>query len=253
MIEQKLIVFSGLRGGAGTTSLAAMFADSLRQLNHSVLLIDLNPNDLLRLHFNVPYADQRGWAAAEAQGSPWYSQAYEITPHLSVLPYGRHGVESSQLNTADLAAITNRVWQHHNDGFFTGAHSQRFDWIIIDTPFAPNDYLLLKEKSVLQMVVVPVDIAAHILLKQYSLSTNSKLLLNRRNPTLELREAIIMDWEQKYSWAHLPISIPLDEHIPMALANKMPATTYYPESAVAKNMHSLTIWFLTFMAKKNHD
>ncbi|QEY57671.1 AAA family ATPase [Pseudomonas sp. C27(2019)] len=44
----------GLRGGVGATSIAAMLADALSLMGESVLLIDLNPSDLLRLYFNIP-------------------------------------------------------------------------------------------------------------------------------------------------------------------------------------------------------
>ena len=241
--KEKIIMCSGLRGGAGTTSLVAMLADALQRLGHSVLAIDLNPQDLLRLHFNIPYADKHGWMYGELYNHGWSSQSYQITSNLWVLPYGRHGVVGSEAaNPLNLQETTTRVWQSHAQGLFAPQRLQQFDWILIDAPVDTSAYTLLQQQAALHVLVAPVDIAAHILLGQYSLGAKTKFIINKRDPSLELKEAIALDWSMRYGSAQIPISIPQDEHVPLALAHKMPATTYYPQSAAAQSIQSLALW-----------
>jgi len=72
----------GIRGGVGNTSVVAMLGDALHQQGESVLMVDLNSTDMLRLHFNVPYSDPHGWAAARLKGTPWQEQAFSLVRRL---------------------------------------------------------------------------------------------------------------------------------------------------------------------------
>ena len=60
-----VIALQGLRGGVGTTSITAALAWGLQQLGESVLVIDMTPANLLRMHFNTDFAHSQGWARAE--------------------------------------------------------------------------------------------------------------------------------------------------------------------------------------------
>jgi cellulose biosynthesis protein BcsQ len=66
-----VLALQGIRGGVGTTSVAAALAWALQQLKESVLVIDFSPDNLLRLHFNMPFDQPRGWAKAEIAGEGW--------------------------------------------------------------------------------------------------------------------------------------------------------------------------------------
>lgn len=55
-----VIALQGMRGGIGTTSVTAALAWAFQQLGESVLAIDCSADNLLRLHFNTPFALARG-------------------------------------------------------------------------------------------------------------------------------------------------------------------------------------------------
>ena len=84
-----VIALQGLRGGMGTTSVTAALAWALQQLGESVLAIDFAPDNLLRLHFNMPFGLARGWARAEQDGGDWQQGAMRYCEKLDFLPFGR--------------------------------------------------------------------------------------------------------------------------------------------------------------------
>lgn len=241
------ITLSGLRGGAGTTSLAAMLADTLRLLDQSVLVVDLNPSDLLRLHFNIPYDDLNGWAFGEENGSGWQQHTYKIDQGLWVLPYGRRGLIS--INSQNSVVNGSSVWgaitalQHLTRSY---NHSQKAPtWVVFDVPIEVENYAALHRASDIHFLVSPPDIASHILLGQHQLLDNTKILINGLNTTQQLNEAVVLDWGMRYREQLAPVQLYQDSHIHEALAHKMPASSYFPDSSAAQSMHSLAMWCLT--------
>lgn len=55
-----ILGLQGIRGGVGTTSIAAALAWSLQLLGENVLVIDTSPDNLLRLSFNVDFSHRDG-------------------------------------------------------------------------------------------------------------------------------------------------------------------------------------------------
>lgn len=238
------ITLSGLRGGAGTTSLAAMLADSLRLLGESVLVVDLNPDDLLRLHFNIPYGDINGWAFAQQQGNDWQQHTYQIDPNLWVLPYGRHGLAG--LGVAPHAVDGEALWAA-DVAVELAQSSNAPAWLIFDLPAAIASYAHLRQSSKMHLLVSQPDMASHILLGQYPLTQypNTKIMINGLDPAQRVNEAVVLDWDVRYKKQLAPIRFYQDAHVPEALAHKMPASSYFPESAAAQDMLSLATWCLT--------
>ncbi|AQS50403.1 cellulose synthase operon protein YhjQ [Paenalcaligenes hominis] len=238
-MKRSIIALSGLRGGAGTTSVAAMLADSLRRLDQSVLVIDFNEADLLRLHFNIPYEEQHGWAAVVNDPYVWMDQTYQVAPSLWVLPYGRHALSTARPSTEAIQSWINALPQQ----LVTTAELPQ--WILLDLPVLQTGFNLLYEASALHLLIVEPDMAAHILLGQYVMQTQTHIVVNRHNPACSATEAVLMDWQQRYRSRLAPLNLHLDAHVNEALGHKMPATTYFPESSAAQDMQSLATWCLT--------
>lgn len=233
------ITVCGLRGGVGVTSTAAMLADALNLLGESVLLIDLNPSDLLRLHFNIPYSDIHGWAFAEAEGNGWEQQAYQIKENFCLIPYGRHGLSQlyKDVNQPDITATT--LWNVENLISATG-----YSWVIFDIAKTDKQYASISENSDLNLLVTHADMASHILLGQHSLIEKSKIIVNNLSVKQELSNAVLLDWNMRYAKHLIPISVRQDLHVQKAFAHKMPATTYFPHSSSARDLFSLATWCL---------
>jgi cellulose synthase operon protein YhjQ len=84
-----LICFASPKGGVGKTTLAANLADALQRLGHSVLVLDLDAQNALRLHFGVPLTDRSGFVAGLLQRDTNWRQHLRQTPSgVLLLPHG---------------------------------------------------------------------------------------------------------------------------------------------------------------------
>jgi cellulose synthase operon protein YhjQ len=84
-----LIAFTSPKGGVGKTTIAAHMAAILRTRGHSVLAIDLDPQNVLRLHLGLSMRDDVGFMSSLGQRSlPWRSSMVETPSGVDLLPYG---------------------------------------------------------------------------------------------------------------------------------------------------------------------
>ncbi|HAG19470.1 MAG TPA: cellulose synthase operon protein YhjQ, partial [Pseudomonas sp.] len=124
----KQLVLRGLRGGIGATSLLAGLGIALHEQGERVLLIDLSPDNMLRLHFSVDIAYASGWARAQLDAAPWHESALELLPGLHLLPYGElGGAEISQIE-GQLCADSS-CWAQRCDLI-----GHNYDWVLFDLP-----------------------------------------------------------------------------------------------------------------------
>lgn len=84
-----VIALQGIRGGIGVTSIAAGLGWALAQLNESVLVIDFTADNLLRLHFNMPFEQAGGWARSYQDNGDWSESIHSYNKYLSYLPFGK--------------------------------------------------------------------------------------------------------------------------------------------------------------------
>ncbi|MFC7610132.1 cellulose synthase operon protein YhjQ/BcsQ [Teichococcus aestuarii] len=112
-----LIAFASPKGGVGKTTLAANVADALCRSGRSVLLLDLDPQNALRLHFGVPLHDTSGFMADLPRRPDWRAQVRRTASGVLLLPHGamelRAVLEQSLLlerEPALLAAPCARCW-----------------------------------------------------------------------------------------------------------------------------------------------
>ncbi|MCK8784320.1 AAA family ATPase [Roseomonas sp. NAR14] len=83
-----LISFASPKGGVGKTTLAANVADALHRQGRRVVLIDLDPQNTLRLHFGVSLTDGIGFMTDLPRRAGW-RHALRTTPSgLLLLPHG---------------------------------------------------------------------------------------------------------------------------------------------------------------------
>ena len=228
------IALWGLRGGVGTTSVTAMLADVLSTAGDSVLLIDMNPDDMLRLHFGLPYGDERGWARAGLTPF-WRQQTYQINEHLSILPYGRH--RSGDICHYELAMTGDMFWAGYRNVL-----TAMYDWVLYDVPASTEHYSLLRQASDLNIMVAHVDMASHILLEQSVLLPATRILVNCLDPAHRLSNDILLVWRQQHGHYLLPGIVHLDQNVQEAFAHKAPVTTYKTASSGAHDMIGVARW-----------
>lgn len=83
-----LIAFASPKGGVGKTTLAANVADALRRSGRTVLALDLDPQNALRLHFGVPLHETGGFMADLPRRPDWRALVRRTAAGVMLLPHG---------------------------------------------------------------------------------------------------------------------------------------------------------------------
>jgi cellulose synthase operon protein YhjQ len=233
-----VIAVQGIRGGCGTTSVAAGLATGLATLQKHVLLIDLCPSNLLGLHFGLSVSDNTGWAHALAEGAPWQSAAYLYKDHIWLLPFGR---PASLSHLHELAA----------DWLSTSLHALDVPddtYVIFDVPQHTNFREALGQITDLQWIqVMQADPACHALINQQSLvgsltTPNRFWLINRYQPAYKLSRDLVQLWRLVLGKTLISSVIHEDEAVRESLALKRPIADSSPASLASHNFLSLATW-----------
>ncbi|MGG5218106.1 MULTISPECIES: cellulose biosynthesis protein BcsQ [Rahnella] len=225
-----VIALQGFRGGTGTTSVTAALAWGLAQLNEKVLVIDFSPENMLRLHFGMPYAQSRGWCSAHKAGEAWQQSAMRYHARLDFLPYGHVSADDvSEANFDWQKALT----QLKNTGVY--------DWILIDSPAA--DPLPAQSLADSTVVLLHADTQSHLRLHQHALAPNGRYLLNQFVPSSQLQQDILLLWRETLP-ALIPVILHRDEAMAESLAVKQPVGEWKDNSKIAREMNTLANWFL---------
>lgn len=226
----------GVRGGVGVTSLLAAMGHALHALGERVILVDLCPENLLRLHFNLAVSESGGWARAMLDGQPWHEQAWEIEPGLCILPYGKVSTSEQRVVEQKLASSPG-LWAER-----TAQLRDQYDWALLDLPQRLPGHTAASNCDI-KIQVVEADASCHILLEQQP--SNRLLLVNRHDPASRLQSDLLLLWRERFAARLVPLIIHRDEAMREALAFKAPVGLHAPQSLVANELLTLATWCLT--------
>ncbi len=234
-----ILGLQGIRGGVGTTSIAAALAWSLQLLGENVLVIDTSPDNLLRLSFNVDFSHRDGWARAMLDGRDWQDGGMRYTSQLDLLPFG-------QL-TAQEREYPDR-WLGQLGGIAAGIRalkeSGRYSWILLDLPpgCAPLTRQLVNECDH-TLTIVKADTNCHVRLHQQSLPAGAHILINDLRVGSQLQDDLYQVWLQSQRRL-LPMVIHRDEAVAECMATKQPLGEYRSDSLAAEEVLTLANWCL---------
>lgn len=240
-----IIALQGLRGGAGSTSIASGLGWALHLLGETVLVVDLSPNNMLRLHFNTPFTLTRGWARAELDQHSWLDSAMRYTQGLDFLPFGQLSLSELQQWPASTANLSTR-WQDHLLKLKSEAN---YSWILLDIPVSyhpfEQDMLALADA---QIGIVTPDINNHIRLHQQDLAQHQHLLINKFVSYSQLQQDLHRLWLHSLNNL-IPLRIHQDEAVAEALAHKQPVAEYQSTCLAADELNTLANWCLINVSK----
>lgn len=83
-----LISVASPKGGVGKTTLTANLGYELQRIGWQVLVVDLDSQNALRLHYAMPLGDGRGLAVESVRNRPWEDLIFETTSGVLLLPFG---------------------------------------------------------------------------------------------------------------------------------------------------------------------
>lgn len=99
-----MICFASPKGGVGKTTLAANVAGCLARAGHRVIVLDLDPQNAVRLHFGMSLHDPAGYVGAVAWQPDWRSALRATRQGVDLLPYGQTDFESAMRLAAHITA-----------------------------------------------------------------------------------------------------------------------------------------------------
>ncbi|MGC3874939.1 cellulose biosynthesis protein BcsQ [Halomonas sp. GXIMD04776] len=232
-----VVAVQGCRGGTGASSIVAGLAQALVQAGERVLCIDLDPHNLLRLHFNHDWHDDRGWANAVNAGQAWHTHSFALGSLLHFLPYGYGDSESS---AAMQSASQGDAWSRR----LRELDGDTYRWVLLDMPVTA--FTRRQDDSLTDMVltVAHADPACHALLARREFHETDYLLVNRFAPSSALQNDLYTLWQAQYSDWLLPWTIHRDEAMFEALAHKQSIIAHRPDSLAAQGVRNLASWLL---------
>lgn len=236
-----VIALQGIRAGIGITSVAVGLAWALQQLNESVLLIDFTADNLLRLHFNMPFEQTEGWARSYQDKRDWRENIRFYNQSLSYLPFGKiTQVERVQLENE--LRKNSDFWKKNIEDLFA---KNDYRWIILDLP---SDATLLTQQGLdsadIVFLLLAPDINCHIRLHQQKIPERCFFLMNHYYPAKSLQKDLYELW-QRLLPNFLPIILHSDEALAEALAAKKPIGEYQGHSLIAQDFTALANWCMS--------
>ena len=237
------------KGGVGKTTLAANIALALAQAR-SVVAVDLDPQNALRLHIGVAPHDIDGVGRATLEARPWSSAAFKSSiPSLQVVPYG-------ELNEGDRDAFEVHL-SSHPDWLVKGLQGlglRDTDVVVIDTPPGPSLY----QQQVLRaahfvLAVVHADAASYAtipamesLLERYCANRDgcigSGYLINQMNVGSALSRDVVRVIRAGLGERVVPVVVHQDESVREALAFDQLVLQYAPHSEASSDIALVVRW-----------
>lgn len=152
----KIIAIVSAKGGVGKTTLTANLAAALKQQGvNNLLVLDLDPQNALGLHFGCDPQSFEGVSRASLSGAHWSSVCVPSARGVYVLPYG-------VVNEADRIAYERHL-EEHPQWLLDQLESLALPpdaLVLIDTPPGPSVYMQQALSAAHNVLVVSLPDAA---------------------------------------------------------------------------------------------
>ena len=239
------------KGGVGKTTIAANLATALAARGRASLLVDLDSQNSLRLHHQMPISESGGLAVQTLSGQPWANSLYRSPYGIDCLPFGV--ISESDRREFERRLDADPTWLVRNLDSLGLAPSS---YVIVDTPPGGSAYLTqaLLAADVAICVLLP-DAASFVTipymerwLDEYSRGRpdfrGGYYLLNRMNNARVLCRDVASALERDLGPRMIPVEVHFDSAVEEALASQAPILKYAPDSPAARDITALADWLL---------
>ena len=252
-----IIAVVSAKGGVGKTTFSANLGTAISRVGLSVVAVDLDPQDSLRLHFGLPDQAGAGLAGAALSGSDLRKTLRRADLGCEVLPFGRideEGRESFEQLLRDQPR-----WLLQN---LSQLDLPEDAVVIIDTPPGPSVYL----RQALQaanfvLVVLLADAASYAtlpmmirLIKKYCLGRPNFIdysyLINQIDHSRQLVSDVAHVMRTQFGERSLA-TVHQDQAIPEALACNQFVRDYDPHSRGAHDLTAACAQLLACLPARN--
>jgi cellulose synthase operon protein YhjQ len=242
----QVISFISGKGGVGKTTIAANTAMALARRGKRVVVVDLDPQNTLRLHFGMDPLDSAGLVREGVSSQSVFNSAFGV----QFIPFGR--VLDAELNEFEAALKANPRWIR--DGI-ERLNADTLDFVILDTPPGPSVFLQQAlHASDRTLAVVLADAASFVTVSRllelvgYYTSTEPafrgvNILINQM-PDTGLGQQVRTALYEQYAGRMVPLSISRDPAVSEALAFERPVLQYEPGCRASQDIESFVSWML---------
>ena len=244
-----------MKGGVGKTTTTANLAFAIASLGRPVLVVDLDPQNSLFLHFGLDGSNADGMARAALDGRRWQAPALATDSGVLCLPYGHlRGEESARFERM----------LGENPGALVGAlreacANEPEAIVLIDTPPGPSPYLKAAfECADLAVLVLLADGGSYATIPAMEAwveewqaqrpDLEAAYLLNQTDATAPLARDVSEVLRDRLADRLLPVGIHRDEAIGEALAVQQSVLDYDPHCQAALDFRRLANMLLRHLA-----
>ncbi len=253
-----ILCVQGIRAGVGASTVVANLARILRELNQDVLVFDLNPSNLLRLHFNMDWQNSSGWALNICEQKSWHDAGFQCEQGVHFLPFGQINYKNHQV------LMSNYISENWLSDTLNSLDLLDESWIILNVPSELNalniqalnlsDIILrIFEPSVACLSQLINSMQSSYIHNDNSLSNKSYYLMNKLMPSSEIDYEMILIFNKVLSNKTIPVNIHFDENIKEAFAHQTTVTLHAPNSASAKEFRTIAIWLISYFKRRSKN
>lgn len=242
-----LVCFASPKGGVGKTTLAANVAGELARAGCRVVVLDLDPQNALRLHFGVPLQDTAGFTHLLAKQPDWRRCSRQTASGISLLPYGRSRMDDGIALGVAVAEKPGLLQQQVDEIL-----ASRDTCLVVDTPPGPSSLLAaLLPRTDLLVTVFLVDTTSVSLIPGVErgigyatggpehAAPNMGFVLNQFDPRTRLG-SVIADATSRHLGDRLLGVVYRDEHVAEAVAAQKLLADYAPVSKANKDIAAIS-------------
>lgn len=236
----RLIALTSATGGAGRTTLCALLGQTLARAGHDVLLLDLDPANLLGLALGAGGRPATGLVSHGAAGR-WAETALRTSDGIHYLPFGAGSPTAVQRIAEQL--IAEPLWLRNE--------LQRIDFpadglVLCDTPRQPSPFAAAAAAGAdLQFDILATDVYTYATLPAGDAADHAhRCVLNSFDARRSLHGDLRLLLEERLGAMLCPFPIHRDEALAEALARDRALADDAPDSQIARDVDALGRWLL---------